>query len=64
MNATDQRVQLAREYLDGARQRPVEALPPSRLVAELAETRRQLAAVLAVLEGREQQPQLQGGGER
>jgi hypothetical protein len=62
--SADQRVQLAREYLDGARQRPVDHLPPSRLVAELAETRRQLGIVLAVIDGREQQPQLQGGGER
>jgi hypothetical protein len=44
----DQRVTLAREYLAGARQRDINHLPPSRLMSELAETRRQLGQVLAV----------------
>jgi hypothetical protein len=47
----DQRVTLAREYLAGARQRDINYLPPSRLMAELAETRRQLGQVLAAVAG-------------
>jgi hypothetical protein len=47
----DQRVELARDYLRGARQRDINYLPPSRLQAELAETRRQLGQVLAVIAG-------------
>jgi hypothetical protein len=49
MTAPDRRVELAREYLRGARQRDINYLPPSRLMSELAETRRQLGAVLAVI---------------
>jgi hypothetical protein len=45
----DQRVTLAREYLAGARQRDINHLPPSRLMSELAETRRQLGQVLAAV---------------
>jgi hypothetical protein len=45
--SADQRVILAYEYLAGARQRDVNHLPPSRLIAELAETRRHLGQVLA-----------------
>lgn len=47
VQAADQRVAGAREYLDGARHRKVTELPPSVLVRELAETRRQLGIVLA-----------------
>ncbi len=47
MTEVDQRVIIAREYLDGARQRDINYLPPSRMQAELAETRRQLGQVLA-----------------
>jgi hypothetical protein len=49
----DQRVEIAREYLQGARQRDVKHLPPTRLMVEVAETRHQLAQVLAVIAGRE-----------
>jgi hypothetical protein len=47
----DQRVTLAREYLAAARQRDINYLPPSRLQAELVETRRQLGQVIAAIEG-------------
>jgi hypothetical protein len=47
----DQRVTLAREYLTGTRRRKVDQLPPSVLMRELAETRRQLGQVLAVIAG-------------
>jgi hypothetical protein len=43
----DPRVEIARDYLQGARQRDPNWLPPSRLQAEVAETRRQLGQVLA-----------------
>jgi hypothetical protein len=43
-------VQYAREFLDGARNRPVPTLPPSVMMRELAETRRQLGIVLQVIE--------------
>ena len=49
--SADQRIALARDYLAGARQRDINYLPPSRLMAELAETRRQLGVVLAVIAG-------------
>jgi hypothetical protein len=49
MTEVDQRITLAREYLAGARQRDINHLPPSRLMAELAETRRQLGLVLAAV---------------
>ena len=45
----DQRVEIARDYLQGARQRDVQHLPPTRLMVEVAETRHQLAQVLAVI---------------
>lgn len=47
MTEADQRITLAREYLAAARQRDISYLPPSRMAAELAETRRQLGQVLA-----------------
>jgi hypothetical protein len=47
--SADQRVELAREYLAGARQRDINYMPPSRMMAELAETRRQLGQVLAAV---------------
>ncbi len=49
----DQRVEIARDYLQGARQRDVKYLPPTRLMIELAETRHQLAQVLAALAERQ-----------
>jgi len=49
----DQRVQLARDYLAGARRRPVEQLPPSLLMREVAELRRLLGQVLGVLADRQ-----------
>jgi hypothetical protein len=48
-DTVDERVTQAREYLAGARQRDINYLPPSRMQAELAETRHQLGQVLAVL---------------
>jgi hypothetical protein len=54
----DRRVQLAREYLAAARGRDINQLPPSRLMTELAETRRQLSLVLAAAAG--QTPPLTG----
>ena len=45
----DERVEIARDYLQGARQRDVKYLPPTRLMAEVAETRHQLAQVLAII---------------
>jgi hypothetical protein len=51
MTEVDQRITLAREYLTGARRRKVDQLPPSVLVRELAETRRQLGQVLDVVNG-------------
>jgi hypothetical protein len=47
----DLRVTTAREFLDGARRRKVTELPPSLLVRECAELRRQLAQVLDVIDG-------------
>jgi hypothetical protein len=43
-----QRVTIAREYLDGIRRQKVGMLPPSVLVRECAELRRQLGQVLDV----------------
>jgi hypothetical protein len=51
MTEVDQRIVLAREYLAGARQRDIDHMPPSRMMAELAETRRQLGLVLAAYAG-------------
>jgi hypothetical protein len=45
--SADPRVTAAREYLRGARQRDINYLLPSRMMAELAETRRQPGQVLA-----------------
>ncbi len=44
--SADPRVQLAREYLAGVRQHKVTTLPPSVLMRECAELRRQLGQVL------------------
>jgi hypothetical protein len=60
MTESDQRITRAREYLAGARQRKVGALPPTVLVRELTETRRQLGIVLAVLEEMQVFPVLRG----
>ena len=46
-DTVDQRITLAREYLAAARGRDINHMPPSRLAAELAETRRQLGQALA-----------------
>jgi hypothetical protein len=51
--SADQRVQLARDYLAEARRRPVEQLPPSLLMREVAELRRLLGQVLGVLADRQ-----------
>jgi hypothetical protein len=48
----DPRTASAREYLDDATYaRPVTTLPPTVLMRELAETRRQLGIMLTVLDG-------------
>jgi hypothetical protein len=49
MTEVDQRITLAREYLAAARGRDINYMPPSRMAAELAETRRQLGQVLAAV---------------
>jgi hypothetical protein len=49
MAEVDQRIALAREYLRAAYDRNPDHMPPSRLIAELAETRRQLGQVLAAV---------------
>jgi hypothetical protein len=46
---TDQRVILAREYLAGVSQQHVDQLPPSVLVRECAELRRQFGQVLTAV---------------
>jgi hypothetical protein len=51
MTEVDQRITTAREYLAAAQQRDVLHLPPSALLRECAELRRQLAAVLAAVDG-------------
>jgi hypothetical protein len=51
MNEVDQRITAAREYLVGVQQSDVLHLPPSALLRECAESRRQLAAVLDVIAG-------------
>jgi hypothetical protein len=51
--SADQRVEIAREYLQGARQRDVRYLPLTRLMIEVAETRHQLAQVLSVIAERQ-----------
>jgi hypothetical protein len=47
MTEVDQRITRAREYLDGAQRTDVLHMPPSALLRECAESRRQLAAVFA-----------------
>jgi hypothetical protein len=47
--STDQRVILAREYLAGVSQQHVDQLPPSVLVRECAELRRQFGQVLTAV---------------
>jgi hypothetical protein len=49
--SADQRVERAREYLAGARRAGVDHLPPSVLMRECAELRRQLGVVLNVIDG-------------
>ena len=51
MSATEGRVTLAREYLASVRQHKVTTLPPSVLVRECAELRRQLGQVLDAEDG-------------
>jgi hypothetical protein len=51
--SADQRVTSAREFLDGARRRKVDQLPPSLLMRECAELRRLLGQVLDVLAERQ-----------
>jgi hypothetical protein len=51
--SADQRVISAREFLDGARRRKVDELPPSLLMRETAELRRLLGQVLNVLAERQ-----------
>jgi hypothetical protein len=46
---SDHRVTYAREWLTGSRRRKVAELPPSILMRELAEARRQLGQVLDVV---------------
>jgi hypothetical protein len=53
--STGQRVELAREYLADVRRTGVEQLPPSVLMRECAELRRQLGVVLAVIRELESQ---------
>ena len=53
MSEVDQRITAAREYLAVAQQSDVLHLPPSALLRECAESRRQLAAVLAAYAGLE-----------
>ena len=49
--SADARVELAREYLAGVRRTGVDHLPPSVLMRECAELRRQLGVVLGVIDG-------------
>ena len=59
MRADDeQRVAIARDYLANVRQTGVEQLPPSRLMTETAELRRQLGIVLSVIEHQDESRQL------
>ncbi|HEV8276295.1 MAG TPA: hypothetical protein VGQ26_11450 [Streptosporangiaceae bacterium] len=53
MTEVDQRITTAREYLAGVQQRDVLHLPPSALLRECAESKRQLAAVLAAIDGQQ-----------
>ena len=49
MSAARERIDQAREFLDGARRHKVTELPPSVLTRELAEARRQLGQLLDVI---------------
>jgi hypothetical protein len=51
MTEVDQRIQSAREYLAVVERTDVLHMPPSALLRECAELRRQLAAVLAAVDG-------------
>jgi hypothetical protein len=51
MTEVDQRITAAREYLRGVQQSDVLHLPPSALLRECAESRRQLGQVLAAVDG-------------
>lgn len=51
MSGPDERAELARQHLAAARQTSVDQLPPSVLMRECAESRRHLAALLAVIDG-------------
>ena len=51
MIPADERVEIARAYLAAARQHDAEHLPPTRLLGEDAELRRQLGLVLGVIDG-------------
>lgn len=53
MSAPDERAELARRYLAEARQRSVEQMPPTVLMREVAELRRLLGQVLAMLAERQ-----------
>lgn len=53
MSAPDERAELARRFVAEARQRSVEQMPPTLLMREVAELRRLLASVLAVLAERQ-----------
>jgi hypothetical protein len=53
VSAADERVTAARQHLTLARELDPDRMPPSRLVAEVTESRRQLAAVLGVLAERQ-----------
>jgi len=53
VSAPDERAELARRFLAEARQRSVEQMPPTLLMREVAELRRLLGQVLAVLAERQ-----------
>lgn len=53
MSAPDERAELAARFLAEARQRSVEQMPPTLLMREVAELRRLLGSVLAVLAERQ-----------
>lgn len=55
--SADERAELARRFLDEARQRSVEQLPPTLLMREVAELRRLLGQVLDVLAERRDEAQ-------
>jgi hypothetical protein len=62
MSGPDQRVELAREYLTDVSRRGVEQLPPTVLAREVAELRRLLGQVLAILGERQAEAQAAGTG--